>query len=390
MIFRLLLKSLSFMKTNTPNTTLKIHKRIALAVVAAVLAVSVPLTVVHADQFDDQIRALQGEVNNLQSQAAQFRQQVDTLQNQLNALQAEASALQHEIDLNNAKLAQLNQQIIETEKKIATQQEILGENLVAIYLDTSVTPIEILASSDSMSDFIDKQEYRDTIRSQLQDSIILVKKLKEDLNKHKKDVENVLADQNERRATLAAKQTEQANLLAQTQGQEAAYQSQAAARNDRIKQLRMEQAAANAKWGGNVSYGPNCAGGYSGPWNWCNAPLDAYVDNWGMYSRECVSYTAFKVWASGRHMPYWGGRGNAIQWPGNARAAGIPVDRSPRVGDVAVWPVGYYGHVMYVEAVSGDGSIYISEYNFDWTGRYSERTISANTWRAQGFEFIHF
>ena len=378
------------MKTHIRKITQSIPRRFGLILSAAALVVSIPLTAVQADQFDDQIRALQGEVNNLQGQAAQFRQQADTLQNQLNALTAEANALQHEIDLNNAKLAQLNQQIADTEKKIANQQAVLGENLVAIYLDKSVTPIEILASSNSISDFIDKQEYRDTIRSQLQDSITLVKKLKEDLNKQKKDVENVLADQNERRQALAAKQTEQANLLAQTQGQEAAYQAQAAARNDRIKQLRMEQAAANAKWGGNISYGPNCAGGYSGPWNWCNAPLDAYVDNWGMYSRECVSYTAFKVWQSGRHMPYWGGRGNANQWPGNARAAGIPVDRSPRVGDVAVWPVGYYGHVMYVEAVSGDGSIYISEYNFDWTGRYSERTISANTWRAQGFEFIHF
>lgn len=386
-----MIKTLILMKkTQTSKHYLSLHKRITLMLVSAVLAVSVPLAAAHADQFDEQIRALQGEVSALQQQAAQFRQQADTLQNQISALQAEASALQHEIDLNNAKLDQLKQQIKETEEKIAAQQKVLGDSLVAIYLDSSVTPLEMLASSNSISDYIDQQEYRDTIRSQLQDSINTVKKLKEDLNKQKKDVENVLADQNARHQALADKQAEQATILAQTQGQEAAYQQQASQRNDRIKQLRMDQAAANAKWGGNVSYGPNCAGGYSGPWNWCNAPLDSYLDNWGMYSRECVSYAAFKVWQSGRYMPYWGGRGNAIQWPGNARAAGIPVDRSPKVGDVAVWPVGYYGHVMYVEAVSGDGSIYVSEYNFDWTGRYSERTISSGTWRAQGFEFIHF
>lgn len=373
------------MKTQKPKTSLSIKQRITLIFVAALLAVSVPLSSVYADSYEDQIRTLQGEVSALQGQAAQFRQQADTLQNQLNALQAEAGILQSQIDLNNAKLAQLNQQISATEKKIAEQQDVLGQNLVAIYLDSSVTPLEMLASSSSISDYIDQQEYRDTIRSQLQDSITTVKKLKEDLNKQKKDLENIIADQNVRRQTLADKQAEQQTLLAQTQGQEAAYQQLAADRNSRIKQLRLEQAAANAKWGGNVSYEPR-GGGY--PSYWADIPMDSTLDNWLMYNRECVSYTAFRVGASGRYQPT--GFGNAIQWPGNARARGIPVDRSPRAGDVAVWPVGYYGHVMYVEAVANDGSIYISEYNFDWTGRYSERSISRSTWQAQGFEFIHF
>jgi peptidoglycan DL-endopeptidase CwlO len=373
------------MKIHKLNINPSIPQRIMLVFFVALLAVSLPLAQVRADTYDDQIRSLQNEVGAFQNQAAQFRQQADTLQNQLSALNAEASVLQGQIDLNNAKLAQLNQQITDTEQKIAQQQDVLGDNLVTIYLDSSVTPIEILASANSISDFIDKQEYRDTIRSQLQQSIDTVKQLKEDLGKQKKDLENIIADQNVRHQVLADKQSEQANLLAQTQGQEAAYQQLATQRNDRIKQLRMEQAAANAKWGGNVAYQPR-GGGY--PSYWADPSMDSTLDNWLMYNRECVSYAAFRVGASGRYQPT--GFGNAIQWPGSARSRGIPVDRSPRAGDIAIWPVGYYGHAMYVEAVSGDGSIYISEYNFDWTGRYSERSISGSTWRAQGFEFIHF
>ena len=108
-------------------------------------------------------------------------------------------------------------------------------------------------------------------------------------------------------------------------------------------------------------------------------------DNWGMYNRECVSYTAFRVAASGRHMPYWGGSGNANQWDDNARAAGIPVDGNPRVGDVAISNAGYYGHAMYVEAVHGDGTISISQYNADWRGTYSTNRISIGS-----LVFIHF
>ena len=134
--------------------------------------------------------------------------------------------------------------------------------------------------------------------------------------------------------------------------------------------------------GSRVIPGGTCGGGY--PAKWCNVPQDSVADNWGMFNRECVSYTAFKVWSSGRTMPYWGGRGNANQWVGNARAAGIPVDGNPRAGDVAISMAGPYGHAMYVEGVSG-GNIYVSQYNYGNAGEYSTMSIPSG-----GLYFIHF
>ncbi|HCM51750.1 TPA: hypothetical protein DIS56_01300 [Candidatus Saccharibacteria bacterium] len=84
-------------------------------------------------------------------------------------------------------------------------------------------------------------------------------------------------------------------------------------------------------------------------------------------------------------MPYWGGRGNANQWDDNARAAGIPVDGSPQVGDVAVSNAGYYGHTAYVEAVYDDGTILVSQFNVDWGGTYSMAKIKVGN-----LVFIHF
>lgn len=85
-------------------------------------------------------------------------------------------------------------------------------------------------------------------------------------------------------------------------------------------------------------------------------------------------------------MPYWGGIGNANQWPGNAEAAGIPTGSEPRKGAVAVMMSGPYGHTMYVEDVLDGGSqIRISEYNYGWDGRYSERVQSS-----AGLIYIYF
>ena len=84
-------------------------------------------------------------------------------------------------------------------------------------------------------------------------------------------------------------------------------------------------------------------------------------------------------------MPYWGGRGNANQWVDDAQSAGIPVDHSPRAGDVAISLAGAFGHAMYVESVNSNGTINISQYNVNLDGRYSTNTISVGS-----LYFIHF
>ncbi len=157
--------------------------------------------------------------------------------------------------------------------------------------------------------------------------------------------------------------------------------------------LRSQQAAENARlFGDSESVPRGIPGGGGYPGLWAFAPIDKYLDNWGMYSRQCVSYTAWKVDASGREMPKWGklGKGNAKQWDDNARAAGIPTDSNPRVGDVAVSNAGTWGHVMWVESVAGDGAIFVSDYNQQFDGNYRSYWISADKVSARGLVFIHF
>lgn len=130
------------------------------------------------------------------------------------------------------------------------------------------------------------------------------------------------------------------------------------------------------------------------PAMWANAPISSVVDYWGMYNRQSVSYTAFRVqqdYVAGKNthsMPYWGGRGNANQWDDNARAANIPVDTNPVPGSIAISNAGMYGHAMYVEEVgvmNGQPAVYVSQYNVMLDGAYSEG------WRPiTGLIFIHF
>jgi surface antigen len=364
----------------------------ALAATAFAVLVFVAVPVVHADQFDEQIKALQSQNAQTQSTVTALQAQANSYQDVINQLQAQISALTQQINTNQAKQASLQAEIIEKQAEIDHQKQVLGDDIKAMYVDGQITTIEQLATSKNLSDFVDKEEYRNAVQKNIQTALAQITALQQQLQAQKVEVDKLLADQKTQEQQLAADQSQQNSLLALNQGQQATYTQQIKSNASQISALRAQQAAENAKlFAGNGSHiiaGNN--GNDSYPTNWRNASQDSVIDNWGMYNRECVSYTAWKVYQSGRHMPYWGGVGNANQWDENAAAAGIPVDGSPRAGDVAIKNSTPYGHAMYVEHVYSDGSIYISQYNASLNGTYSEAILSASTISAYGLVFIHF
>jgi len=101
--------------------------------------------------------------------------------------------------------------------------------------------------------------------------------------------------------------------------------------------------------------------------------LTSYAGNGGGYSYGyCTYYVALR-----RNIP--GNWGNANAWYYNAQIAGFSVGSVPVAGAIAWTGGGYYGHVAYVESVSGD-TVTISEMNgtAGW-GRVDTRTVSASS-----------
>jgi surface antigen len=170
--------------------------------------------------------------------------------------------------------------------------------------------------------------------------------------------------------------------LAFTESQKSIYDQTIKNNQSQIADLRAQQLAANHRLGGNVVAGDPGHGGY--PAYLDNAYQDSVFDPWGMWNRECVSYTAWKVQQTYGNMPNWAGVGNANQWPGDAQQWGIPTGSIPKVHSVAISMAGGYGHAMWVEAVNGN-TIYVSQYNFDLAGHYSEMTLNGS-----GLTYIYF
>jgi surface antigen len=264
-----------------------------------------------------------------------------------------------------------------------------------MYVDGTPSTLEVLATSKNLSDFVDKQEYRTSVQNSLQDTLNKIAQLQQELQAQKTQVDQLITEETSQQSQLASTQAQQASMLNYNESQQSAYNAQIQANSSKIAQLRAEQAAENSKLGNGLIATGSCGGGYpasavspaGGNWG-CNNPMDNTIDNWGMYNRECVSYAAFKVYQTYGYMPYWGGSGNAYEWPGDARAAGIATGSSPRVHSVAIWNVAPLGHAMWVEAVNPDGSILVSQYNYSYNGTYSEMEVSAA--QASTFTYIYF
>lgn len=372
--------------------TLVKHHRLTSAGIALVVLASLVLTpIVVKANIAREIQELNNE--NAQHEAAKSLLSVEAanLEGAISALQTQINGLEAQIQESNQKIQETSNKIAEAEAELARQKDLLGQNLKAMYLEGDITTLEMLASSKDLSEFVDQQQYRSSVKDKIKDTLDKVTALKLQLNEEKELLEAQKKDQEARQAVVNSQRAEQAHLLGLNQSQRNAIDAEIRTNNAQIAELRRQQAIENAKIFGTAGTGAACGGGYPGstpgPWGrWgCNHPLDNTIDNWGMYNRECVSYTAFKVAASGRYMPYWGGRGNANKWDDNARAAGYQVDTTPSPGDVAIINAGYYGHAMYVEDVLDDGRIVISHYNYDWAGNYQMRTIGTS-----GMVFITF
>ncbi len=375
---------------------------IAAIAVAAVFYVTRPVS---ADQYDDRIRALQADMSRYQAEADRLNAEASSLAVAVAQLNNEKNALQAQVNLSQAQYDKLVIEIAETERQIAENQDALGTTIADIYVDDEISPIEMLASSKNIGEFLNKQEYRSAVQDELSSTIKRVKDLKVQLTTQKTDVEKVLSEQKVARDALAAKEAEQATLLARTQNDEAVYQNMIKDSAAQIAEAKAIQAALRARinsTGGATLIAVGSVGGYQ--WNSNNCPMWGYLstggadgnggDGYGYGCRQCASYAAWKMAKETGMYPRWG---NATNFPSNARSAGYSTGGQARANSLGVMHAGKagqpYGHVVWVETnpyVNSQGRtvIQVSQYNYDYGqgyGMYSLMEMSPSAFD----EFIY-
>ncbi len=119
---------------------------------------------------------------------------------------------------------------------------------------------------------------------------------------------------------------------------------------------------------------------------YADSPEDE-VDQWNTYTRNCTSYVMWKINQAG--VPFHNNptgpngltskMGNAENWDTAASYIGYSVSTTPSVGNPVNWDAnnggsGSAGHVAWVEKINTNGTVFISEWNYNYgDGNYNER-----------------
>lgn len=316
--------------------------------------------------------------------AASAAASAQTLEGEVERLNAEIAALEADIAANQAIANDLAAQIGTNEEKLGLQQAALAKLLVNMHFEDEPDAILLLAGSSSLGDYAERQSRQNTAKTQVAASAEAVRELKEELEAQKAKVDDLIASSEFMANEATTKRNQQNALKEKYQNDSEAYARDAVAAREKMQEeIRAEMR--HTQGNGTVGNGYNT---YPFAGN-CPGDDSMYIVIGG-YVCQCVSYTAWKVqefW--GIYISNWG---NASDWGRYAAANGYVVDNNPTPFSVGYSEAGYYGHVVWVESVNGNGTINLTEYNNAYSaasGQWGDFGARNNV-PASGFRYIHF
>jgi len=388
------------------QTYRRITRMLSLCFIAIILTVglySSPMQAIFAQSVQD----LRGEASNLQEEIREVNREAERLDEQATSLEEAIEKLDEQIEDSEKRIAELTKRVNSLQEKLDEaqaeldrQKALLRANMRTLYKRSDATAFELLASSESFSEYIDEQEYLERLKSSIQDSTEVVLELRLEIQGQRDEQNSLLEQQQAIKQSLADTKEERKALLDDTKNEEARLREYSQGLMERQRDINQEllRLSRVERVGGSGGYpwaSARCVytDNDDGP---CRHPTDSlgdyewYADNntndrkdpWGYYYRNCTSYVAWRSAQLGFSLDMDGpdrrSLGDGGSWADNASRYGeLSTGTTARVGSFAVFKIGNFGHVAFVEKIQGN-EILISEYNLVADGVYSERWVSVH------------
>ncbi len=181
------------------------------------------------------------ELRNIEQKINQYRQesqakagQVHSLNNQLEVLDAELretelgiEKINAEIEVTDMEIAEITDEIMRAENEKKANQEKLKQAIRIKYSQGEIEITEVLASSRSLSDFINIEAYMQALQQRINDTVKRIKELEAQLKIKKQELEN--------------KRQQQERLRSEQEVMKYSLDNQIAAKNSLLEQTKGEQ-----------------------------------------------------------------------------------------------------------------------------------------------------
>lgn len=232
----------------------KVSQRIQIVIVAAALAggmfmsLVAPGSKVYAVDYNAEIKKLQTENASNESTRTSLQASAATLEAKISSLQTNIAALDGLIQSNESLRTDLTGKIAANQAEITRNSEILKVSIREMYIDGDMSMMEKMASSDSLSEYVDKEQYTISAQDEIQKTLDKISSLKKQQEQQKQQVDQLLTDSRTMQSQIAAQKEELSGLLSQNQSQQAQYSQTIATNNSQITDLERQQAEENARF----------------------------------------------------------------------------------------------------------------------------------------------
>ncbi|MEI6716172.1 MAG: peptidoglycan DD-metalloendopeptidase family protein [Candidatus Saccharibacteria bacterium] len=220
---------------------MKNTKKLLLSI-SALLLLLAPSTV-FAQTLQDKINTLNTQIKQNQQAVNAKKGEASTLQGAINELNGSIDAAQDSLDLTTLQFNQTTEKINAQNAELEKQKLILKDNLKIVYKQGETTPIEVVASSKNLSDFVAQQQYLSAIKKKIDDNLVKIAAIKVDLEAKKTELTTLSAQQKAQVDSIAGQRAQKATLLAQTKGEEAQFQKVVSDLSGQRKQAEAQVAA---------------------------------------------------------------------------------------------------------------------------------------------------
>jgi murein DD-endopeptidase MepM/ murein hydrolase activator NlpD len=198
-----------------------------------------------ADQFQSEVNSSNAAIADLQAKANAAQSQAEQLGYEIQITEEQLQLVSFQLDETNALVSSLKSQVDAENQQLAQREDLYAKHLRTTYRQAQISPLEMLLSSQSLSDFASRIQAMVIINRQDVQLANDIKTMRDeaaanvDLTQEKAAEMVGLQDQiTQQRAALAAQKTRYDQLIKEAQDQidatAAERDAQAAARNAQL------------------------------------------------------------------------------------------------------------------------------------------------------------
>jgi len=183
------------------------------------------------EELERKAEEYKGTIEETQKQAKTLRGQINILNNQIKRLQTNIVITARQIDKTKLEIGDLNDGIFDTNEKIITQQETIGEIISVINQRDGDSLLAIILKNNRFSDFFSQIRYTQNIQKQLTITLVDLKNTKQnlqnkkdDLGGKKQELEELNISNKNQKKSLDGTKYDKDSLLRKTQGEEIRFQ----------------------------------------------------------------------------------------------------------------------------------------------------------------------